>query len=269
MTHSPQTGPTCAEPGTARRGRPPKGTAQLSRDGIVEATLKVIDADGIAAVSMRSVARTLGVDAKSLYNHVDGKDGLLDAVAEHLLGGIALPDLTGDFATDLRAVADAFRARALLHPEAVTLVITRQVSSLAALAPVEAMLAVLRGAGCPVGEAVQLLRLLVAALVGILLRGSGPGRRTASSRRAASPSAAPCWPAPVCPTWRRRSPSSRTSTARRTTSTPSARRSTSSCAASPPSPPPPPRVGRRSSPCRTPGPVGVPGGPRDRAGRVS
>ncbi|WP_335975501.1 TetR/AcrR family transcriptional regulator [Streptomyces sp. CA2R106] len=170
MTRLPETGTTCAEPGPARRGRPPKGTAQLSRDGIVEATLKVIDADGTAAVSMRSVARALGVDAKSLYNHVDGKDGLLDAVAEHLLGGIALPELTGDFATDLRAVADAFRARALLHPEAAALVLTRQVTSLAALAPVEAMLAVLRGAGCPVGEAVQLLRLLVAALVGILLR---------------------------------------------------------------------------------------------------
>ncbi|BBA96110.1 putative TetR family transcriptional regulator [Actinacidiphila reveromycinica] len=163
MTHSSETGST-------RRGRPPKGTAHLSRDVIVGATLKVIDADGIAAVSMRSVARTLGVDAKSLYNHVDGKDGLLDAVAEHLLDGIALPDLTGDFATDLRAVADAFRARALLHPEAATLVMTRQISSLAALAPAEALLTVLRGAGCPVGEAVRLLRLMVAALIGTLLR---------------------------------------------------------------------------------------------------
>lgn len=119
---------------------------------------------------MRSVARLLGVDAKSLYNHVDGKDDVLDAVAEHLLSGIDLPRRTGDTATDLRAIADAFRVRALSHPEAASLVLTRQLASPAGLAPVDAFLAVLRDAGCAVPEAVRLLRTLVAALVGTLLR---------------------------------------------------------------------------------------------------
>ncbi|MGW4488701.1 TetR/AcrR family transcriptional regulator [Amycolatopsis sp. NPDC004368] len=73
---------------TARRGRPPKGESRLSRAAIVEATLRVLDAEGVPAVSMRAVGRVLGVDAKSLHHHVDGKDGLLDAVAENLLGAI-------------------------------------------------------------------------------------------------------------------------------------------------------------------------------------
>lgn len=154
----------------ARRGRPPKGATQLSRAAIVEATLKVIDTDGVADVTMRAVARVLGVDAKSLYNHVEGKDGLLDAVAEHILGSINLPTATGDTAADLRAIAHAFRARALAHPEAATLVLTRQLTSLEGLAPVEAVLAVLSRAGCPADEAVPLLRTLVAALIGTLLR---------------------------------------------------------------------------------------------------
>ncbi|WP_231905675.1 TetR/AcrR family transcriptional regulator [Streptomyces davaonensis] len=154
----------------ARRGRPPKGTSQLSRAAIVDATLKVIDTDGVTAVSMRSVARVLGVDAKSLYNHVDGKDGLLDAVAEHLLGGVSIPPATGDLRIDLPAIADAFRERALLHPEAAPLVLTRQLASFEGLAPVEALLGVLRSAGCPVEESVQLMRFLVASLIGTLLR---------------------------------------------------------------------------------------------------
>lgn len=104
--------------GTSRRGRPPKGESRLSREAIVQATLQVIEADGVNAVSMRAVGRVLGVDAKSLYNHVDGKDGLLDAVAEHLLGAVVLPEPTGDPRADLRAIADAFRERALTHPEA-------------------------------------------------------------------------------------------------------------------------------------------------------
>lgn len=151
-----------------RRGRP--RTPLLSRESIVTATLRVIDADGVAAVGMRSVARALGVDAKSLYNHVDGKDGLLDAVAEQLLGGLALPEPTGDPRHDLLAIARAFRDRALAHPGAAPLVLTRQLSSLEGLAPVDAVLAVLLAAGASPDEAVHLLRMLLATVIGTLLR---------------------------------------------------------------------------------------------------
>lgn len=157
-------------PGSPRRGRPPRGAIRLSRESIIEATLKVVDADGVDAVSMRSVARILGVDAKSLYNHVQGKDDLLDAVAERLLGSLAFPDPTGDVRRDLHAIAYAFRERALLHPAAASLVLTRQLGSWEGLAPVEAVLSVLRGAGCAPEEAVHLLRTLVATLIGTLLR---------------------------------------------------------------------------------------------------
>ncbi|MFX0579194.1 TetR/AcrR family transcriptional regulator [Nocardia nepalensis] len=155
---------------STRRGRPPKGSGQLTRAAIVEATLEVIDRDGVGAVGMRGVARVLGVDPKSLYNYVDGKDGLLDAVAEHLLGSIELPSQSGDLRSDLRAIADAFRDRALLHPAAAALVLTRQLASLEGLAPIQSVLAVLRAAGCPPEEAVHLLRTLLAALIGTLLR---------------------------------------------------------------------------------------------------
>lgn len=154
----------------ARRGRPPKGASQLTRAAIVEATLEVIDAEGVGAVGMRAVARVLGVDPKSLYNHVDGKDGLLDAVAEHLLGSIALPTRAGDLRGDLRAIADAFRDRALLHPEAAALVLTRQLASFEGLAPIQSVLAILRAAGCHPEEAVHMLRTVLAALIGTLLR---------------------------------------------------------------------------------------------------
>ena len=151
-----------------RRGRP--RTPLLSRESIVAATLRVIDEEGVAAVGMRSVARALGGDAKSLYNHVDGKDGLLDAVAEQLLAGLVLPARTGDARRDLHAIADSFRARALQHPQAAPLVLTRQLSSLEGLAPVDAVLAVLLGAGASAEEAVHLLRMLLATLIGTLLR---------------------------------------------------------------------------------------------------
>jgi len=166
-----------------RRGRPPGGAPRLTRVAIVDATLEVIDADGIDAVSMRSVAHSLGVDAKSLYNHVAGKDGLLDAVAEQILGSVRLPEPTGDVRGDLRAIGDAFRDGALAHPRAAPLVLTRRLTSLTALAPVEAVLGVLSTAGCPPRDAVPLLRGLVAALAGTLLREvrAGPARGAADA----------------------------------------------------------------------------------------
>ncbi|MGY0541518.1 TetR/AcrR family transcriptional regulator [Nocardioides sp. YJ-D4] len=153
-----------------RRGRPPKGASQLTRAAIVTAALKVIDVEGIDSVSMRSVARILGVDAKSLYNHIADKDDLLDAVAEHLLGSMRLPIATGDLRVDLLAIAQAFRDRALAHPQAAPLVLTRQLGSFEGLAPVEAVLAVLRSAGFEQHQAVQILRSLIATLIGTLLR---------------------------------------------------------------------------------------------------
>ena len=153
-----------------RRGRPPKAQAQLSRAAIRDAALAVIDAEGIGAVSMRSVSRTLGVDAKSLYHHVDGKDDLLDTVAEYILEQLRMPESTDSIEADLRALAYEFRRVTLAHPEAAPLVLTRQLASLAGLAPIEAVLTTLRRTGRTPEEAVHLLRTVLATLVGTLLR---------------------------------------------------------------------------------------------------
>ncbi|WP_433667090.1 TetR/AcrR family transcriptional regulator [Nocardia sp. CA-136227] len=177
-------GPTASQPTSSapRRGRPPKTkTAQLSREAIREAALSVIDADSVEAVTMRSVGGVLQVDPKSLYYYVDGKDDLLDAVAEYLLEQLRPPEATDSVAHDLRAWAHEFRRITLAHPKAATLVLTRQLSSTAGLAPVEAALAVLRRTGCGPEEAVHLMRTLLATLIGTLLRevSAGPTFGTA------------------------------------------------------------------------------------------
>ncbi|MFE6925572.1 TetR/AcrR family transcriptional regulator [Nocardia sp. NPDC057663] len=158
-----------------RRGRPPKAQAQLSRTAIQQAALSVIDAEGIDAVSMRSVSRILGVDAKSLYHYVEDKGDLLDAVAEHVLEQLRPPAATDSIDADLRAWAHEFRRITLAHPQAATLVLTRQLSSTVGLAPVEGILEVLRRTGRGPEEAVHFLRTLLATLIGTLLREASAG----------------------------------------------------------------------------------------------
>src|SRR5690242_9860197 len=72
-----------------RRGR----RAGLTRAAVARGALRVLDRDGLDGLTMRSVGQELGVQAMSLYNHVRDKDDLLDAIAEEVLSGVAIPPL--------------------------------------------------------------------------------------------------------------------------------------------------------------------------------
>ena len=159
-----------------RRGRPPSGASALTRQAIVLAALEIIDAEGVDALSLRVVARRLGVDAKSLYNHIEGKETLLDAIAEHVLSRIVIPEATGNLRADLAAIAHAFRDAALLsHRKAATLVLSRPVESLANLGSLELTLKVMLAAGAEPGWAVQAIRAMLAFITGSLLREASTG----------------------------------------------------------------------------------------------
>lgn len=53
--------------------------------------MDLADETGIVSVTMRELGRRLGVKAASLYNHIAGKDDLLDAMMNLVLSEIDLP----------------------------------------------------------------------------------------------------------------------------------------------------------------------------------
>lgn len=160
---------------TPRRGRPPRTQPRLTPNAIVRAAVALAEADGLDRLTMRGLARRLDVDAMSLYNHVPGRPALLDAITRHVLTGIELPAPTGHLGTDIRGAAHAFRAATLRHPNCASLVLTRQLSSPAGLAPVDAVLGILTRAGLSPERAVHAVRAVLAYLVGTLLRETTSG----------------------------------------------------------------------------------------------
>lgn len=56
--------------------------AKTSREEIIDAALELLEHRGPAALSMRTLASKLGVNASSLYHHVSGKEGLEKALAD-------------------------------------------------------------------------------------------------------------------------------------------------------------------------------------------
>jgi AcrR family transcriptional regulator len=92
----------------------------LTLEQVVEAAAEIVDSDGLGALSLASVASTLGVRSPSLYNHVAGLAGLrrqLSIHASRLLTAELVDSVEGLEATQaLRATAEQLRSFALRHP---------------------------------------------------------------------------------------------------------------------------------------------------------
>ncbi len=64
---------------------------QLDREQIIDAALRISDAEGIDAVSMRRIAAEFDTGPSSLYAHVSNKDELLRLMFDRICGEIELP----------------------------------------------------------------------------------------------------------------------------------------------------------------------------------
>lgn len=83
---------------------------------IAEAALRIADAKGIGAVSMRRLASELGVSSMTCYRYVSGKDDVIELMLDTVRQGMLLDDTGGDWRTVLRASAMRFRGVILKHP---------------------------------------------------------------------------------------------------------------------------------------------------------
>ena len=80
-------------PVASNRGRP----ARLSIDTVVQAGLAVAAADGLDALTMRRVAKQIGVGAMSLYTYVPGRAELIDLMIDRAYAELSLPTPDMDF----------------------------------------------------------------------------------------------------------------------------------------------------------------------------
>ena len=61
-------------------GRPPAGAEPLTRDGILQAAIRLVDAGGMEALSMRRLAGELGVDPMAIYHYLPGKAAVVSGM---------------------------------------------------------------------------------------------------------------------------------------------------------------------------------------------
>lgn len=95
------------------------GSVRLSREVIVDAYLRVSEAEGTGDISLRRLGSELGVDPTAVYRHFRDKDEILAVASDRLLHE-ATKDIgpTGAWRSDLRALLLALRQAYLAHPNA-------------------------------------------------------------------------------------------------------------------------------------------------------
>jgi len=149
--------------------------ANLDLEAVVDAAVSLGDDGGLDAVSLRRVAARLGVTPMALYRYVESKDDLLDAMADRLYEGLALPDADADaeWWHGLAELARSTRRVRLARPWSAPL-FARPLRGLNAHAVDEALQGALRNAGFSAAETRELhdqLSNMVFALVAPELHG--------------------------------------------------------------------------------------------------
>ena len=140
----------------------------LSREQVIAAALRLVDRDGLEALSMRKLGTELGVEAMTLYHYVKDKSDVLDGIVELVIGEIELPPPSEDWKHGFRALADSERQALRAHPNALPLIVSRPKVGRNALELINTTLGLLREAGFDANAAHNAWHLLQTLVLGFL-----------------------------------------------------------------------------------------------------
>jgi len=107
--------------------RAPGQRAGLTRRRVLDAAHELLGEGGLDALSMRALARRLGVTPNALYSHVDTKASLVDELLDDVLEAVETPDADGaDWQAGLRTIMTSTHAVLLGHADLVPQYLARQ-----------------------------------------------------------------------------------------------------------------------------------------------
>jgi AcrR family transcriptional regulator len=155
--------PTPARPKRSRRGT-------LSRESVLNAALVLADEGGLDSLTMHAIGRRLGVQAMSLYRHVENKEDLLDGLIDLVVSEVEMPRGSADWRAAMRQRAISARRVFARHPWAIGLVESQRHPRAVTLRHHEWVLGVLLEAGFSVTMAGHAYSLLDSYIYGFALQ---------------------------------------------------------------------------------------------------
>ena len=144
---------------------------------IIHATRLIAD-HGLAAFSLRGLAESLGVAPNAVYNHIQNRDDLLDAITERFVASIRLPAGEQPWPEWVRSCAMRLRSQLLRRRGLTELMLARAVTTAAGPRLLARFLARLESAGVDRAVAHLAWHALLTVVVGSVSQ--APGRDTSS-----------------------------------------------------------------------------------------
>jgi AcrR family transcriptional regulator len=145
---------------------------QLSREAILDATLVLVERDGLDALTMRRVAAELGIGTMTLYGYFSGKGELLDALVDAVAAAAPIPELRGSWRDRLTVVMTHMHEALSAHPALARLRVAQPIATPGAFRFTEAALAALRDAGFDASASARHFRTLFVFTFGAALVGA-------------------------------------------------------------------------------------------------
>ena len=136
----------------------------------MQVAVALADAGGIESLSMRKLARELGVEAMSLYYHVKGKEDILDGMVDIVFSEIELPSAGATWKTAMRERAESTRRVLGRHPWAISLIDSRTTPGAETLKHLDTVIGFLIGAGFSIPMAAHAMSLLDSYVRGFALQ---------------------------------------------------------------------------------------------------
>jgi AcrR family transcriptional regulator len=137
---------------------------------VLQTAVALADERGLAELTMRKLAKELGVEAMSLYNHVASKGDLLDGMIERVFSEIEPPAAGGDWKAELRKRATSTRAALLRHRWAVGEMEGRTSHGPSGMRVHDAVLGCLRAAGFSIEMTIHAMSMQDAYIYGFALQ---------------------------------------------------------------------------------------------------
>jgi AcrR family transcriptional regulator len=144
--------------------------AGLSRERVLRTAVVLADEGGAESVTMRKLAKELGVEAMSLYHHIASKDDLIDAMVDVVFSEIEPPAIGGDWKAELRKRAVSTRDALNRHRWANGLMEGRPNPGPASIGLHNAVLGCLREAGFSIEKTMQAYSVQDAYIYGFALQ---------------------------------------------------------------------------------------------------
>lgn len=143
--------------------------AALTAEGIVATATELIERDGLASFTMRSLGRELGVSAMAVYGYFDSRDALLAAVLERFMATMDTDPVPGEAWDDTmrRTMGSIYRTE-MRHPQLACIEVAPEVGEAGLARHTDKIVSLHLAQGMPEDVLIQAWALVDAYLTGFI-----------------------------------------------------------------------------------------------------